>query len=395
MIRPAWMAVGLAAGVALWLAHPGPAGAQGWSVEAEVGRLQYEAGPLSGESSLRLGLRYLDPRTGFHLSAGLPFGDDERAWAAAEGTRRLALQPGRFTLGLDLGAGLFGQPAEGEAGQSLGPPLGGGLLGPGRPPLQPSESPTQSGFAASGEALAVAGWSRPDLRMEVRSGPARYHGRFGEATLERSIWTSDAAFSVSPHRGLLLQARARHVSAEEGDHPFAGVTGVVGNDRWSGWASAGRWFSDHLEDDLAWGGGLVFHPVERVGISAHVRHDPFDPLFLSPGRTSVGVGVRLRLSAPPPAARPPVPAAYDEGRATIRLSASDAPESPRIAGDFNDWTPEPMTRDGRHWSYTIPLEPGVYRYAFVTPEDEWFVPESVPGRRADDFGGYVAVLVVG
>jgi hypothetical protein len=391
---PTRIAVGLATGAALWLAGPGPAAAQGWSVEAEIGRLQYEAGPLSGESSLRLGLGYFDPRTGFRLSAGFPFGEDERAWAAAEGQRRLALEPGRFTLGLDLGAGFFGQTSDGGVDQSHGPPVGGGLLGPGRPQLQPSESPAQSGFAASGEALAVAGWSRPDLRMEIRSGPARYHGRFGEATLERSIWTSDATFSVSPRRGLLLNARARHVAAEEGNHPFAGVTGVLANDRWSGWASAGRWFSGHLEDNVSWGAGLAFRPIERAGISAHVRHDPFDPLFLSPGRTSIGVGVQLRLSAPSPAATPPVPAAYQGGRATIRLRASDAPESPRIAGDFNGWTPEPMTRDGRYWSYTIPLAPGVYRYAFVAPDGEWFVPESVPGRRADDFGGHVAVLVV-
>ena len=43
---------------------------------------------------------------------------------------------------------------------------------------------------------------------------------------------------------------------------------------------------------------------------------------------------------------------------------------------------------------TVKLDPGVYNYAFVTPAGEWFVPESVAGRKSDGMGGHVAVLVV-
>jgi hypothetical protein len=42
----------------------------------------------------------------------------------------------------------------------------------------------------------------------------------------------------------------------------------------------------------------------------------------------------------------------------------------------------------------LPLASGVYRFAFVAADGEWFVPEGYPGRMDDDMGGYVAVLVV-
>jgi hypothetical protein len=91
---------------------------------------------------------------------------------------------------------------------------------------------------------------------------------------------------------------------------------------------------------------------------------------------------------------PPVPASYVNGRASIRLRARDAQGTPRIAGDFSDWKPLPMTLAGGIWTATIAVPPGVYSYAFVNERGEWFVPESVPGRRSDGMGGWQAVLVI-
>jgi hypothetical protein len=91
---------------------------------------------------------------------------------------------------------------------------------------------------------------------------------------------------------------------------------------------------------------------------------------------------------------PPVPAAYVNGRATIRLPASATSTRPSIAGDFNSWTPAPMEREGDQWTYTVALARGVYNYAFVAADGTWFVPDGVPGRKDDGMGGHVAVLVV-
>jgi hypothetical protein len=125
-----------------------------------------------------------------------------------------------------------------------------------------------------------------------------------------------------------------------------------------------------------------------------MRRDTFDPLYRQPAQTSWSVGLSLQVGGAAPSAAPPVPAAYVDGRATLRLPVAASGAQPSIAGDFNDWTPAPMTRDGDHWTYTVALARGVYHYAFVDPAGGWFVPEGVPGRRDDGMGGHVAVLVV-
>jgi hypothetical protein len=89
-----------------------------------------------------------------------------------------------------------------------------------------------------------------------------------------------------------------------------------------------------------------------------------------------------------------VPTSYAGGRATTRLPVSESATAPRIAGDFNKWQPQPMARNGKDWTFTVAVAPGVYNYAFVNDKGEWFVPASVPGRRNDGMGGHVAVLVV-
>lgn len=82
------------------------------------------------------------------------------------------------------------------------------------------------------------------------------------------------------------------------------------------------------------------------------------------------------------------------GSVTVRIPITDAEDAPSVAGDFTGWSAVPMDEDGDHWTATFDLEPGVYQYAFRSPSGEWYVPESVPGRRPDGMGGFVAVLVV-
>jgi 1,4-alpha-glucan branching enzyme len=80
----------------------------------------------------------------------------------------------------------------------------------------------------------------------------------------------------------------------------------------------------------------------------------------------------------------------------IAIPVSAAPGAGvSIAGDFTGWQLAPMEREGSMWVVRLPIEPGVYRYAFRSDDGRWFVPESVASRRDDGMGGHVAVLVVG
>jgi hypothetical protein len=83
------------------------------------------------------------------------------------------------------------------------------------------------------------------------------------------------------------------------------------------------------------------------------------------------------------------------GRVLVTLRVSDAPPGEvSIAGDFNNWQPTPMQREGDNWVVRLPLAVGAYHYAFRSANGTWFVPSSTPGRRNDGMGGHVAVLLV-
>ena len=81
-------------------------------------------------------------------------------------------------------------------------------------------------------------------------------------------------------------------------------------------------------------------------------------------------------------------------RVTFELPGAVGAASAYLAGDFNNWRPVPMQREGREWVIRLPLKAGVYHYAFRSAGGEWFVPASVAGRRDDGMGGQVAMLVV-
>lgn len=157
------------------------------------------------------------------------------------------------------------------------------------------------------------------------------------------------------------------------------------------WGMVGQWFGQSMA--MSWEAGAMIDAHPRFSLSVSGRRDAFDPVLLDGSRTSLVVGVSVVVAG---ATRPspPVPVAYEGGRATIRLPVTEAMGRPSIAGDFNGWQPEPMQRVGGDWSYTVTVAPGVYHYAFVDEHGEWFVPENVPGRKEDGMGGYVAVLVV-
>lgn len=78
----------------------------------------------------------------------------------------------------------------------------------------------------------------------------------------------------------------------------------------------------------------------------------------------------------------------------FRLDAPHA-QSVRLAGTFNGWQPTYALQQVKPgtWSILIPLDPGVYNYAFVVNQGEWLADPAAPAV-ADGFGGVNSRLSV-
>lgn len=359
--------------------------AQTWNVSAQAGRMRSALDPSLASSTLALGLDYDAPTAGFRLSSGIPTSSVESLWAGAAAWKRAVLRFNGIFAGIDLAGNAF--VSRDRSNRQTGE-----IPGPFDPPLESVAD--LSGHALAGQALPVIGYESGGFGIHARAGVSYYSAQFGDVESDRTVRLAEVQLTFAPAASIaLLPVVRRYDAADEEPATYAGVSAVLAQDRVSVWGSVGHWL-DADGVDLPWavGGSLRVHPRASIDVSA--RHDAFDPLYMQPATTSWDVALSVQVGGPvgPPPA--PVPARYVDGRATIRLPADDSPTTPSVAGDFNDWKPVAMRRDGDHWSYTVALEPGVYNYAFVSADGTWFVPESVPGRKDDGMGGHVAVLVV-
>ncbi len=64
-----------------------------------------------------------------------------------------------------------------------------------------------------------------------------------------------------------------------------------------------------------------------------------------------------------------------------------------LAGDFNNWNPEPMTKLENRFLATVKLDPGVYQYKFVV-DGQWQVDPCSKGNAQNDFGTNNSVVLV-
>jgi hypothetical protein len=231
------------------------------------------------------------------------------------------------------------------------------------------------------------------VTLRAQGGWSGYRSGLEDTDLTRHVGLAGVELTGRLSGSVLVGASARRYWADDTVHTLARGTFVWAHPSVTLWAGAGHWLApaDRL---LSWSAGARVPVGQRLELALQARDDSFDPLYASTPRRSWTVGVRVRLGNAPSGAAP-VPASYERGIATIALPASSARGVPRIAGDFNDWTPEPMELRGDTWSYEAALAPGVYEYAFVDENGTWFVPPSTPGRRDDGMGGFVALLVVG
>ncbi|MHB1222820.1 MAG: glycogen-binding domain-containing protein [Gemmatimonadaceae bacterium] len=386
-MRPSIIVAGLAGALGIAVAA-GPLAAQEWRASTLAGRIRSSLDPVASER-LALGLQYDGPTAGLRLTGGVPLRAEEPWTGAVSAWTRLAVRRQGLLAGVDVaGSALLSVD---RSADGIRPPTG---LFP--DPFDPSapERGDRSAHAFAVQAMPVIGYEGMRVQVHARAGVSRHVASLGDQRAERSVQLADLQVTLAPTASLALVPVVRHFRASDEDPSlFAGVSAVTASRLGSLWASVGRWTSGG-GDGTPWsvGGRIPLHAL--VSLEGAVRHDTFDPLYRQPEQTSWSVGLSMRVGGAARSVAPPVPAAYTDGRATIRLPAAAARTRPSIAGDFNGWAPAPMTRDGDHWTYTAALSRGVYHYAFVGADGTWFVPEGVPGRKDDGMGGHVAVLVV-
>ena len=369
------------------LTAPPAAWSQEWRASARVGRVAYQGAPTgaSASSSAVLGLGRTGLRDWFGVSAAIPLGDDP-FWAVLGGWKRLETRGTTAGLLLDLTGHGFIQR---EGTTSAGAPAPGPL-----PFLPQPTSPLASdpsGEGAGGEAMAGGFAGSAALRLESRVGVAAQRSRLGGVTQERALPTGDARLSLAL-APVTLQAESRAWLDDSITHAYVGTTIQYARGPFQLWGSLGRWVAGGL-DRTAWSAGVGAGVGPGIELQLGGRGNAFDPLYLSATETSYWAGLSLRVGGGRGLGAP-VPARSHDGRAVVALPVRAAKGRPSIAGDFTEWKPVPMQRDGSRWTFTVKLEPGTYHYAIVGEDGTWFVPESVPGRQDDGMGGHVAVLVV-
>ena len=351
--------------------------AQSIALDVSAGQIVYQPLPTDvATNNTAATLRYDSPQGLWLYGTGaMPFGGTDSRWGGfGIGDRLLQSTSStrRVNFGADIGAHgfVFHDAVVNQGGK-------GGFF-EAMPFMQvPAGLATiEVGGGWRGETLSYAGIV--DTRHVLES---RAHATYGPA-------------EAGPHRGVwTIEGDARWVRASEGLYPFLG-----GGVRYRGtpvqaWLQTGKWFGNSL-NDAAWGAGIDVTLTDRLALWSSVRQEAPDPLYWNAPRRSWSVGITRRFGIAGQT-QPLATAQADAGGVLIRVNAADVDgASVSVAGDFNSWRPVPMQREGREWLVRLPLAPGVYHYAFRSDGGQWFVPPSVPGRRDDGMGGYVAVLVV-
>jgi hypothetical protein len=350
------------------LSHTTAASGQGWSAELSAGRLVYDPALASVATNTFMGsLRYDTRRqTWVYGAAAVPASDGGTLWGAAGTGGRLtapSFGSGRAIVGADLGAHGF--------------TFRDGLV-------------NQSGMGVTLEGMPFARLSAGAGFVEARGGWRGHTVSFAGFRESRGVLEAGARGGYGTT--VRVEGDARWVRGSEGTYPFIGATVAYDASPITAWAQVGKWHATNL-DERVWALGTGVSLGARTTLWGNVRQEAPDPLYWNPARRTWSIGLTQRLGRIP---APLVPVAVSPaGTVIVRLPARDAPSGDvSIAGDFNNWQPVPMRREGGDWIARLPLAPGVYHYTFRSASGDWFVPASSAGRRDDGMGGYVAVLVV-
>lgn len=356
------------------LTAPVAAVGQGWRVDVGAGHATHD--PVAARVAT------------VNASAGVRFADDGGRW--------LILSGGVPLDGRGPGWGTAG--AGGEWTLLGGPRLSLGLRGS----LDAFGYGATDSLRAGGGALVAAAptvsLARGPLSLELHAGALTVSERLDGETLDPRTFADAGArmgWEVVPE--VELAAEGRWLHGADGGFPYAGASAGVRRAWGAAWAHAGRWLGDGLPmPRAAFGAGASV----RVGWASEVevgwQQQPSDPVYLNaPRRTwsvqlsrALGPGARARRRVPVPVVPP-----MEGGRVVLALAAVDGEAAPSVLGDFTEWQPVRMTRDGGRWTVALDVPPGTYHYGFRDAAGEWFLPPTVPVVD-DGMGGTSAVLVV-
>jgi hypothetical protein len=347
------------------LLGPEPGGAQGWIVDLSAGHSVHDpVHSAVGTTGVTLGLRH-EGAPWFFVSGGAPFDSAGLPWGALGLGGRLATRGTRLSLGLDVGGHGFA-----FADRHL----------------------QQSGGGVAAEAMPVLALRTRGAGLEVRSGAVHTGTVYGGESSGRTIHQTDAR-AVLGADWLVLSGEGRYLRAAEADYPYVGAAAKATFARVSLSAHGGTWLTEAIPTP-GWGVGarVRLHGATEAHLS--FQQETSDPLYWNTPRRGWNAGFSHRIGRVPRGAAAPFAPLAKPGTTTFRLPLRDFADAPRVAGDFSGWTDVLMTRDGDAWSVTLPIAAGVYRYAFRRADGDWFVPEQLPGREPDGFGGFNAVLIV-
>lgn len=341
--------------------------AQGLSVDVAAGRIVYD--PLAvdlGTNNLMGTVRYDATRgTWVYATGAAPMRPGDPVWGGLGGGGRFT-KPGTETRSVFVGADLDAH----------------GFLFRDRVALL-------TGTGGTIDAIPFASVAAGTGRIELRGGWRGQTLDFASEKTNRGVFETGVRAIYGAR--VRVQGDAKWVYATEGTFPFVGATVIYGGAPVQLWAQAGKWLSTDL-DEVTWGAGAGVPIGGRATLWGAARQEAPDPLYWNSLRRSWSVGLTTKLGRRAPVLNAP---RADAGGVVIRVAAKDAPgEALFIAGDFNQWQPVPMQREGNDWTIRLPLAKGAYHYAFRSARGEWFVPSSVAGRRDDGMGGQLAVLVV-
>ncbi|HEX6308519.1 MAG TPA: glycogen-binding domain-containing protein [Longimicrobiales bacterium] len=344
------------------LAGASPVTAQRWAVDVYAGGTRYDAlAAHTAGANIIANLRYGSARFSAYASAAAPMDGDAPKWSAVGATGRpsIGLRPD-LRLGIDLSADGYGFRYDD------------GLTGTG----------------VSTRALPVIALATGGLLIEATGGRHDhvFSGDAGDAS--RHLYEIGGRASIgSTERYAIAEVRSLYGSGQSFPMARLQVGAALGPAQ--AWGSAGRWFGDDLAE-TTWGAGLTI-AIGRGEAWGGVRRDAPDPLYRNTARTTWNVGYSLKLGRRP--AEPLSTPVVRNGTLILRLPREGA-APPSVAGEFSNWQPLPMQASGDEWVIEIAVQPGAYRFAFVGPDGDWFVPPGYPGRMSDDMGGHVVLVVV-
>lgn len=147
-------------------------------------------------------------------------------------------------------------------------------------------------------------------------------------------------------------------------------------------------------------GSATVQATDRVAILLAGGRQLADPLRGLPQADLVTVSARISLGPQPLpvmerseiAQAQVIPMAGGGGELVVRVLANDT-LFVQVAGDFSEWQPLSMERDGAFWVARVRLPPGKYRVAVAVNQGQWRAPRNL-ARVRDDYGGEAGLVVI-